>query len=60
MKRAKRDPAKRANHSGYKAGLKGHTQGDCPFHTESKRTEWLGGWREGHSDFIMGYRNGMS
>lgn len=58
MKRVKRDPAKRANHSGYVAGLKGHAQKDCPFHTESKRMEWLGGWREGHSEFVAGYRIG--
>jgi ribosome modulation factor len=45
MKRVKRDPVKRANRSGYKAGLRGHSTSDCPFHTENKRMEWLGGWR---------------
>lgn len=57
MKSVKRDPVKRANRSGYKAGLKGHTQGDCPFYTQSKRQEWIGGWRDGHSEFKAGYRS---
>lgn len=57
MKRVKRDAVKRANRSGYKAGLRGHGQGDCPFHTDSKRVEWLGGWRDGHSEFVSGYRS---
>jgi ribosome modulation factor len=60
MKRAKRDPVKRANRSGFRAGLKGHNQGECPFHTESKRMEWLGGWRDGHTAFVAGYRPGTS
>lgn len=57
MKRAKRNPIQRAYHSGFKAGLRGHSRDECPYQEISKRGQWLGGWREGHMQYTAGYRS---
>lgn len=56
MKRVKRDSLKRAFAQGFRAGIKGHSSDDCPYTNTNKRGQWLGGWRDGHSDYVIGYR----
>ncbi|MGE3318508.1 MAG: ribosome modulation factor [Candidatus Berkiella sp.] len=55
MKRVKRDMTHRAYKQGYNQGVKGHTK-RCPFSESDKRGQWLGGWRDGHADYVAGYR----
>ena len=50
MKRQKRDRSERAFSRGMKAGLSGRQQGLCPYTDPALRSQWLGGWREGHDD----------
>ncbi len=44
----------RAYNRGYNAGLDGKSREDCPFGTLQARTNWMGGWREGRTDFAHG------
>lgn len=54
MKRQKRSKDDRAYNRGYNAGLDGKSREDCPFGTLQARTNWMGGWREGRTDFAHG------
>ncbi|WP_369817828.1 ribosome modulation factor, partial [Alcanivorax sp. HI0007] len=54
MKRQKRNKDDRAYSRGYNAGLDGKSREECPFGTLSARTNWMGGWREGRTDFAQG------
>ena len=53
MKRQKRNKDDRAYSRGYNAGLDGKSREECPFGTLSARTNWMGGWREGRTDFAQ-------
>ncbi|HBC18002.1 MAG: ribosome modulation factor [Alcanivorax sp.] len=54
MKRQKRNKDDRAYSRGYNAGLDGKSREECPFGALSARTNWMGGWREGRTDFAHG------
>ncbi len=56
MKRAKRDRTERAYKLGYNQGIKGHAKERCPYHETEKRGQWMGGWRQGHANYVAGYR----
>lgn len=56
MKKHKRDVQRRAYLKGYQAGISGRSRDECP---ASLRADWLGGWRDGRSDFWEG-RIGVS
>lgn len=56
MKRVKRDMTHRAYKLGYNQGIKGHNKETCPYFETDKRAQWLGGWRDGHVDYVAGYR----
>lgn len=57
MKRAKRNQSKRAFKLGFNQGVKGHAKENCPFESAEKRGQWMGGWREGHSYYVSGFRS---
>lgn len=46
----------RAYKLGYNQGIKGHNKETCPYFETDKRAQWLGGWRDGHVDYVAGYR----
>lgn len=55
MKRTKRNTDDRAYSKGYNAGLEGKSRDLCPFDALDKRTNWMGGWREGRAHYAEGY-----
>jgi ribosome modulation factor len=60
MKRKKRANGQ-AYKKGYVQGLKGHSNSLCPFASDlTRRGEWLGGWRKGHSEYVSGFREGTA
>lgn len=51
----KRNKVERAQHLGYKAGIRGKSMSMCPYAVAETRGAWMGGWREGRSDLQAGY-----
>ena len=56
MKSHKRDKFERAYNNGYKSGIKGHADVECPYQSSHHcRGEWFGGWRTGRRHYLNGY-----
>lgn len=56
MKTQKRNKSERAFLQGCKAGMRGHSADSCPYMSDaSSRGNWFSGWREGRSQFLVGY-----
>ena len=53
-KRSKRDRTTRAWQRGYKAGLIGRSQDQCPHQSPQPRSSWMDGWAAGHEDQTEG------
>ncbi|MCJ8337003.1 MAG: ribosome modulation factor [Pseudomonadales bacterium] len=47
MKRQKRDNSSILFSRGFSVGLSGKSKDLCPVNSDEKRSQWLGGWREG-------------
>ncbi len=60
MKGTKRKPEQKAYKQGYQQGIKGHSQENCPYRNNEVRGQWLGGWRQGHADYVAGFRGDES
>lgn len=56
MKAHKRNKVRHAFRQGYKAGMRGRSEEQCPYSTVvAERGAWLGGWREGRDHYLSGY-----
>lgn len=57
MRTQKRNKTERAFFQGFKSGSRGHEMEYCPYthNNLEARGSWLGGWREGRSNYLMGY-----
>jgi len=58
-KRVKRDKTQRSYRLGYMQGLRGHAKENCPFFEMDQRSQWMAGWRIGHSSYVAGYRTAI-
>ena len=55
MKKQKRDGQERAFNHGYRAAMSGKSMNHCPHEEQTKRNQWISGWREGRQDHWDGY-----